>query len=358
MLHRMNTVPEGLLDCPADQLLTVLPDTTLLCLQGRRKQPLFLSVLLHGNEPTGLIVAQNILKKYADTGLPRSIYLFIGNVKAAADRKRRLDGQPDYNRIWLEDSAGMETEIHQRIRELLHEMARQDLFASIDIHNNTGINPHYACINRLDMPFLNLARRFSRKMIYFVRPSGVQSKAFSHLCPAVTLECGKVGDEFGIQLATAFVDEVLNLETIPRTPVDDADIDLFHTLAVIRIPEQVTFSFDDSDADIRFIKGIETLNFEEIPAGTTLARIREDVDRALLVEDEDGNDITGKIFDIKDGVLVNRNALMPSMLTLDERVIRQDCLCYVMERYMIGMGEKPADDTRPIWVPEKINAKS
>jgi len=41
---------------------------------------------------------------------------------------------------------------------------------------------------------------------------------------------------------------------------------------------------------------------------------------------------------------------MPSMLTLDEKVIRQDCLCYVMERYQIAMGEKFTDDDRPVWV--------
>jgi hypothetical protein len=29
---------------------------------------------------------------------------------------------------------------------------------------------------------------------------------------------------------------------------------------------------------------------------------------------------------------------MPAMLTLDERIIRQDCLCYLMERYPL-----PAD---------------
>ena len=352
MLHRMNSVPDGLLDCPADQLLSVIPDSTLLCLRGALPEAVFLSVLLHGNEPTGLVVAQNILKKYAAPGLPRSLYLFIGNVHAASEHKRRLDGQPDFNRIWLERQVDGETDIHRRVRELMHEMAQQPLFASIDIHNNTGINPHYACINRLGSPFLNLARKFARTMIYFVRPSGVQSKAFSHLCPAVTLECGKVGDEFGIQLATAFVDEVLNMKELPDASLTDGDIDLFHTLAVVKIPEHIAFSFDGSDADISFIGGMESLNFEEIPAGTTLARVREGVVNPILVLDEDGQDITWQLFDIVQGSLVNRIPLMPSMLTLDARVIRQDCLCYVMERYFLSMGEKIADDDSPVWVPD------
>ena len=53
------------------------------------------------------------------------------------------------------------------------------MFASIDIHNNTGLNPHYGCVNRLDPPFLHLATLFSRIVVYFKRPLGVQSAAFA-----------------------------------------------------------------------------------------------------------------------------------------------------------------------------------
>ena len=351
MLHRINYVPEGLLDCTVDQVVNFIPESTLITLGGAREDALFLSILLHGNEPTGLVALQNILKKYRDTELPRALLIFIGNVKAAHEGKRRLDGQPDYNRIWLEGHSDHETEIHQKITDLLHDMARRPLFASIDIHNNTGLNPHYACVNRLKSPFLNLARRFSRTVIYFIQPGGVQSKAFSHLCPSVTLECGKVGDEFGIQRATAFVDEVLNLDAIESDPVSDNDIDMFHTLAVIKIPEHISLSFDESDTDIRFIQGIETLNFEEIPAGTILAHIREGVDDPILVMDEEGNVITQQVFEIRDNNLITLRPLMPSMLTLDERVIRQDCLCYAMERYSITMGEKITRDDAPVWLP-------
>lgn len=352
MLHRFDHIPDGLVDCSATELIHIIPDSTLIELEGAKQNPLFLSVLLHGNEPTGLAVAQNILRKYQGSGLPRSLLLFIGNVIAAAEGKRRLDGQPDYNRIWLEGRIEKESDIHLEIAALLHEMARRPLFASIDIHNNTGINPHYACINRLDDRFLNLARQFSRKMIYFVRPSGVQSKAFSHLCPAVTLECGKVGDEIGIQLATAFVDGILTSDSIQEMAVSDDDIDLFHTLAVVKVPDTVSISFDGSAADIQFINGIESLNFEEIPPGTTLAHVRDGVTVPVVVMNEDGETITSDVFSIVGGNLVNNKPLMPSMLTLDEKVIRQDCLCYVMERYRIAMGEKFTTDDRPVWAPD------
>ena len=36
-------------------------------------------------------------------------------------------------------------------------MQARGLFASIDIHNNTGINPHYGVVNRLDHAVLHLS---------------------------------------------------------------------------------------------------------------------------------------------------------------------------------------------------------
>jgi succinylglutamate desuccinylase len=78
----------------------VLPGPALIHLPGRRIPPLFVSVLLHGNEDTGWLAAQSVLKKYATVELPRALSLFIGNVEAARTGLRRLDGQPDYNRVW------------------------------------------------------------------------------------------------------------------------------------------------------------------------------------------------------------------------------------------------------------------
>jgi hypothetical protein len=50
---------------------------------------------------------------------------------------------------------------------------------------------------------------------------------------------------------------------------------------------------------------------------------------------EDGGDVTSDFFAIRDGELLLSRGAMPSMLTLDERIIRQDCLCYLMERYAL-----------------------
>lgn len=346
-LNVRHDLPDEILNRPASGLHEVLDGPTLVHLKGDREPPLFLSVLLHGNEDTGWRVVQNILREYGST-LPRSLSIFIGNVKAARYGKRRLERQPDFNRIWAGSPADInQSPEHAMVAEVLQTMKQRDIFASIDIHNNTGINPHYACVNRLAAEYLNLAKSFSRMVIYFTRPSGVQSLAFARFCPAVTLECGQPGDEIGIQLVTKLVHQVMHLDNLPATPVSDQDIDVYHTVAVAKVPSKTRISFHNEPADIRFIRGIEQLNFEEIPAGTTLARLESD-DLPIDVMNEDGERVSDQYFETVDQQLQTRIPLMPSMLTTDERIVRQDCLCYLMERYELERGEKPLPEA-PVW---------
>ena len=64
------------------------------------------------------------------------------------------------------------------MRAVVDIMRERGVFASIDLHNNTGSNPHYACVNRLDNRYLHLATLFARTVVYFLRPTGVQSVSY------------------------------------------------------------------------------------------------------------------------------------------------------------------------------------
>ena len=100
MLTIINNIPEGLLEKEADELYKILPGPTLMHLSGNKQPPLFVSVLMHGNEDTGWIAIRDLLRQYQDKTLPRSLSVFIGNVDAARHGVRFLENQPDYNRIW------------------------------------------------------------------------------------------------------------------------------------------------------------------------------------------------------------------------------------------------------------------
>lgn len=335
LLYELDYLPEGLLDCEAHELHRYLSGPSLIHLKGRRQAPLFVSVLLHGNEPVGWQAIQQFLRRYQREEMPRCLSLFIGNISAAKEGLRRLDGQPDYNRIWCPPEQGEMTAEHRMAEQVVRNMRDRKPFASIDIHNNTGINPHYGCVNRVDNQFFWLATYFSRTVVYFIRPKGVQSGAFAEFCPAVTVECGQPGQRYGVEHAAEFLDALLNLAKLPDKAVPEHDIDIFHTVAIVKVPETVSFGFSSAEPDcqIRFVNDLDHMNFRELTSRTIFADVNDNDERVRLeVIDDEGRDRWSDFFEIIDGQLYTVQAVMPSMLTLDERVIRQDCLCYLMER--------------------------
>ena len=330
MQNELTEIPEGLLDRESHEVCDILSAPTLIHLEGQRREPLFVSVLQHGNEDAGWLAMRDLLRDYAGRSLPRSLSLFISNVEAAQYRVRRLEHQIDYNRIWPGcDSTG--TDEHRLMRQVWETMRERGTFASIDIHNNTGRNPHYACVNKLDNRFFNLAEQFSETVVYFIKPTGVQSLAFAQFCPSVTIECGKPGEGDGVQHARRFVEAVLNLEVISDQK-DHAEMRLFHTVAIVKIPEHLTIGFNDEAKDISFIETLDQLNFIEQPEDTLIAHVSTQDHSVIEAWSESGQEVADEYFVVDRGRLLTRKHLMPSMLTRDTKVIRQDCLCYLMER--------------------------
>ncbi len=331
-LNIIHHLPTWLYHIHPTDLHKHLPGPTLIHLAGHREQPLFVSVLLHGNETTGFIAIQALLKNYREQKLPRSLSIFIGNIEAAKHDLRRLESQVDYNRVWNHEGFNHSSAEAQIMVQVVDEMRRRNVFVSIDIHNNTGLNPHYACINRLEDSFYHLATLFSRTVIYFTHPKGVQSQAFAEVCPAVTIECGQVGKARGILHARQYIEACLGLSALPAHPIPKHDIDLFHTVATIKIAPHISFSFNDSNADLLFFHDLDKLNFSELPAGTVLAKVKSNVQAPIRVINEHFREMFAEYFSIYDHELRTTCPLMPSMLTTDEDIIKKDCLCYLMER--------------------------
>jgi succinylglutamate desuccinylase len=330
MLNVLEHLPDGFLEAKACELHTILSGPTLIHLAGRRPQPLFASILLHGDEDVGLCAVQNLLRQHAQGDFPRAFSLFVGNVAAARHGVRRLDGQPDYNRIWpgTEDPESVESRM---MADIVDQMRRRRVFASIDLHNNTGVNPHYCCVNVIANPHLQLASLFSRTVVYFLRPKGVQSMAFAAICPAVTCECGKVGDATGVVRAFELLNACLHLVEIPSDSVPQGDIHLYHTIATVKVPSGATIGFGNEPADFRFLADLERLNFLELSPGTQIGFRAAGMRDELEIWDENGNEVRRQFVGYESGAIRLRRSVIPSMLTQNERVIRQDCLGYLME---------------------------
>lgn len=335
LLRERDEFPVSLLQTGPEGLHEALGGPTLFHLRGRREPALFVSVLMHGNETSGWDAIREVLHGFLTADgfdLPRSLSLFVGNTEAAERGLRHLPDQPDYNRVWP-GSETKGTEEHALMREVMGRMADREIFASVDMHNNTGVNPHYACVNVLEHTSLHLASLFGRTVVYFVRPRGVASMAMAALGPSVTLECGKVGQAHGVEHATEYLRACLHLSEIPNHPVAAHDIELYHTVAVVRVPADHTFGFGDADSAINFPVHLDTMNFRELPVGSLIAECNGAIVQPLDVRDEQDHAAAERFFELEDGRLMTRVPVMPSMLTCDAEVIRQDCLCYLMERY-------------------------
>ncbi len=333
----MYEVPEGLLEVDSTGLHKLLGGPVLMHLEGSRKDSLFLSVMLHGNEYTGLLVVQQILQHYQDRALPHSLSIFIGNVAAAEQHLRALPGQPDYNRIW----GYGDTPEHQMTHKVINEMRGRNVFAAVDVHNNSGKNPHFALICRHEKNFYHLAALFNRTVVYTIKPDTTSTWGMSELCPSVTLECGLPGDPLGVKHAVEYVDACLHLSDFPEHALPEHDMDLYHLVSIIKIPAEYSFAFDGAgfsddinidDADIIFDKNLTSMNFSEIASGECFCRVKKESDAHLEAWDEHGKDRAEEYF-FRDGEDYKfKLPVMPAMLTDDTSIIRMDCLCYLMER--------------------------
>ncbi|PPD43586.1 MAG: peptidase M14 [Methylocystis sp.] len=329
----MNRLPEGFLGCPADKLVDLLPGPTLFDLPGRDPDPLFVSTLLHGNEYSGLDAMQAVLRRHAARGLPRSLLFFVGNIRAAAANLRTLPGERDYNRVWPGTLYSDEPQA-EMARWVYDYAARRGLFASIDIHNNTGFNPHYSCVTKLEPKFIALAQLFSRVVVHFQRPVGTHAAAFANLCPSITVECGKAGAGSATEHAIELVEAALSIAHLPDHAPAPHDVDLLRTYAIVKPPEDSSFSFDGTPADFMFRADIDRQNFSELASGASFGSARPGMKLEMLPGDGDDH-APGEYFSYAGGKITLARPAIPAMLTVDPRAVKQDCLCYLMHR--IGM---------------------
>ena len=293
--------------------------------------------MLHGNEDVGLKAVQRMLSAYEGRSLPREMLLLVGNTQAAKVGLRKLPDQMDFNRVWPGSELPV-SPISLFMREVVEYSRHVGLFVSVDLHNNTGANPHYGCINRVDARTLQLASLFARTIVYFERPLGVQSAAMTELCPSITCECGQVGDEAGVVRAANLLEACLQMLELPDHPPPASDYHLLRTVATIKVNSTVRFGFDPNASQLEWLLpfDIALRNFRPLPQGTCFGRrMNGATSELLLVIDEQDRVVTDKFFTIvNDEVVLNRCAT-PSMLTTNMQIVCDDCLGYFMEEYSV-----------------------
>jgi succinylglutamate desuccinylase len=293
----------------------IFNEPTLIEIPGKSDEWVFLCTLLHGNEPASFEVLK-LLQKHLETHeLKRSLMIFVGNVEAAEKNKRRLKHQEDYNRVWM----GGDSPEHQLANEVIQKAKTKKLFASLDVHNNTGTNPFYACINKKKLSHLKLASLFGNQVVFFETPGTVQSMAFSNLCPAITVECGRPENPHGPVKAFELLLTLLNMDEVPEHVADAKDLQVYETQGRLLVdPDKLKWPDD-----------FEHWNFRTLPAGFQLAETSDT--RTVEVRNVDEKDITGEYIQFEGNAVYLKKEMIPAMLTSNKEVVRQDCLGYLMK---------------------------
>jgi succinylglutamate desuccinylase/aspartoacylase family protein len=334
MLQFFERPPATLFSTPASELEKLLGGPALIHIAGRQSPPLFLSVLLHGNETSGWQALCEVMSKlvHADAQPERSVILFVGNVAASAQGVRSLPGQMDFNRIWRGEHG-----MTRLASEVLDRLAQTPLFAALDIHNNTGRNPHYTVLTQINAATVGLALLFSEKAVLVEEPDTVLTRAVQQFCPSTTVEVGPVGDPQSTARTVSLLEHYLTLEQVPEAAITELEMHL--SLARVHIKPGVAYDFADqlspSEAaaqDLILTAGMEAVNFHPIQAGTEFGFTRKPLAQTLQVLDTQHRDVTSEFLTDRNGHVTLARPLVPAMYTTDKAVIAQDCLCYFMER--------------------------
>ncbi|MCF6287677.1 MAG: M14 family metallopeptidase [Proteobacteria bacterium] len=333
MIKQLNYLPEGFLELPANKLYTKIDNHTLIHLQGKIKRPAFISVLQHGDEHTGWDALKAYLNNHQHV-LPRSISILFGNIEAARYNLRQLDNQPDFNRLWP-SHLSYDNPMATTMQEITDLMELRKPFASVDMHNNSGRNPHYSGINSLDPEFINLASLFSDTMIYFTSPAGIQSGAFAKFCPAVTIECGLSGAADGKEQTHTFLELLLSQSNLMQVPGILEHQKIYKIHAAVKVKREIDISFEQNSHGLMLVKDLDVLNFHQIPTGEQFGmlskRLAELNTMPFEIFNENNQAITTNYFSLDGNKVICNKSFVPSMITQNIKAIRDDCLCYIMQ---------------------------
>lgn len=318
-LTTRQALPEGLLDCPAGGLLDALGGPTLFDLSRGLPDPLFVTVLQHGNETSGW----DAVRAFLHGGSTPPMLLYVANVAAARAGRRSLAGQADFNRSW-EGGDSPEARLARQVTR--YAMAAKPRLA-VDIHNNTGANPHYSVLTDLGPRCLGAAAAFSPLALLAQHRDGIQTERFTKFCPAITIETGVVGEPASAARTTDYLTRAVRWREAPEASFSD--------LTVYR--NQVRIVIEEADADFTspavlvLREDLEQYNFACLEAGNLFARRdRSAAGAGLRAVDVTGADLTDFYFEIHDAELRLRQPVYLSMYTRDIDIARQDCLCYFM----------------------------
>lgn len=320
--------PKDILQADSRNLTQYLSGPALIHIKGEKSECILVSCLLHGNETTGWLVVRDLLKEISSRPQQHSWLILIGNVAAAAKGLRQLPDGQDFNRVWHTGSFPE----NQIATEILNRIRTYPIQCSIDIHNNTGRNPYYACVTKRDERTLDLAQEFSNQSLYFEGLAGTFTEAMSHLCPAISIEVGLPGLPEGTNAVLSYLKRIES-KVFAETwnPANSADLKLFRIAGTIRVVDGISIAVGKSNQNEDFLLSadLDLYNFTMVPVGSVWAQARSSAPNCFEVCQNDKT-VNG-YFTRSEDKIVNTRPFMPAMITPNTTIMKSDCVGYILE---------------------------
>ena len=302
-----------LFDVDAADLHTELDGPTVFDLRRGTKRPFFASTLLHGNETSGW----NSIRRFLADSKEASLVVLVGNIEAAAQNQRHLPHETDFNRVWRQDPW------RTNLQELLHEV---DPWCGIDIHNNSGPNPHYSVVTNFDSSTLALASMFSDKLIYTEHTKDILGYALSQYCPALTIETGTVDDAESEARAYELLRILSRMDQVPSKPC--RELQTFSTRGIVKVEH----ASESKENFPHFDRKLDNKSFQTLTAGTEFVNCIPAGWHVNVMDPADDVDVTDEFIDFRgDRAYLKRDVVL-SMFTRNPVLAVQDCVCYFLNR--------------------------
>ncbi len=217
--------PDFLMGVSREEALRRLTGPTAIVLNYGQKKTRVVSVLVHGNEPSGF---DGMLKWLRDqpTEQPTNVVFLVQNVLAAqaTDKPFSLrykdDTQADLNRQWAPFGTPRESlnAYVAAVYDFLNSLENIDGF--LDLHNNSGQNPAYAIMSypneeqRHLSDSEDLANLLTDQYLTMVLTGGFDG-GVRHMAPALAVECGYLDSPESDRIALEIMRKFLERPTKP-----------------------------------------------------------------------------------------------------------------------------------------------